>query len=109
MAQPAIIAASVAALALLRDLDIEAETAVGHSLGELTALHWAGAFDVETLLRIAEARGKAMAELAERCRRDGQPVGKPDRGGGPAQWRTGGDCRPERPSPDRDLRTGGGG
>ncbi len=65
VAQPAIIAASVAALALLRDLNIEAETAVGHSLGELTALHWAGAFDVETLLRIAEARGKAMAELAE--------------------------------------------
>ena len=65
VAQPAIIAASVAALALLRDLNIEAETAVGHSLGELTALHWAGAFDAETLLRIAEARGKAMAELTE--------------------------------------------
>ena len=41
-AQPAIIAAELAALTVLRDLGIEAMTAVGHSLGELAALHWAG-------------------------------------------------------------------
>ena len=40
-----------------------AEAAIGHSLGEITALHWAEAFDEETLLRIARVRGAAMAEL----------------------------------------------
>ena len=64
VAQPAIVTASMAALILLREFGIEAEIAVGHSLGELTALHWAGAFDGDTLLRIAAARGQAMSDLA---------------------------------------------
>lgn len=61
LAQPAIITASLAGLRLLDQLDITATIAVGHSLGELTALHWAGALDEAALLRIARARGKAMA------------------------------------------------
>ncbi|MET0400495.1 MAG: SDR family NAD(P)-dependent oxidoreductase [Longimicrobiaceae bacterium] len=65
VAQPAITAASAAALALLRELGIEAAAAVGHSLGELAALHWAGALSPEALLRTAAARGRAMAELGE--------------------------------------------
>jgi enediyne polyketide synthase len=36
---------------------------VGHSLGEFTALHWAGSLDESSLLRIARARGRAMAEV----------------------------------------------
>lgn len=63
VAQPAIISASLAALTLLRHLGIEAEIAVGHSLGELAALHWAGAIDADALIRIAAARGRAMARL----------------------------------------------
>ncbi|MGP0065494.1 MAG: SDR family NAD(P)-dependent oxidoreductase [Isosphaeraceae bacterium] len=63
VAQPAIVAASMAAIGLLGTLGIVADVAVGHSLGELTALHWAGAFDAGTLLRTAEGRGEAMAEL----------------------------------------------
>jgi enediyne polyketide synthase len=63
VAQPAIAAASAAALALLRELGIEAVAAVGHSLGELAALHWGGALSPEALLRTAAARGRAMAEL----------------------------------------------
>ncbi|HET7463239.1 MAG TPA: SDR family NAD(P)-dependent oxidoreductase [Longimicrobium sp.] len=63
VAQPAIAAASAAALALLRELGIQAVAAVGHSLGELAALHWAGALELDALLRIAAARGRAMAEL----------------------------------------------
>ncbi len=63
VAQPAIVAASLAALGLLRGLGIEAEAAVGHSLGEVCALHWAGAFDAATALRIATERGRAMADL----------------------------------------------
>ena len=76
VAQPAIIAASLAALGVLRDLGIDAVIAVGHSLGELAALHWAGAIDADSLLRIAAAAGRAMARSAGRGRRDGR------RGGG---------------------------
>jgi enediyne polyketide synthase len=61
--QPAVVTASLAALKVLEQLGITAEAAIGHSLGEITALHWAGAFDEETLLRIARVRGAAMADL----------------------------------------------
>ena len=61
MAQPAIVAASLAGLRVLEELDIVASLAVGHSLGELTALHWAGSLDGEALLRIAKLRGEIMA------------------------------------------------
>ena len=63
VAQPAIVTASAAAMGVLEALGISASVAVGHSLGELTALHWAGALDAGALLRVASARGKAMAEL----------------------------------------------
>lgn len=66
VAQPAIVTASLAALRLLARLNITASVAIGHSLGELTALHWAGVFDEDALLRIAEARGRAMTELGSR-------------------------------------------
>ncbi|HEX4952497.1 MAG TPA: SDR family NAD(P)-dependent oxidoreductase [Thermoanaerobaculia bacterium] len=63
VAQPAIVTASLAALALLSEVGIEAEAAVGHSLGEVVALCWAGAFDEATALGIARVRGRAMSEL----------------------------------------------
>src|SRR5689334_5229433 len=63
VAQPAIIASSVAALRVLSRLGITAAVGVGHSLGEFTALHWAGSLDESSLLRIARARGRAMAEV----------------------------------------------
>ncbi len=63
VAQPAIATASRAGLELLERFGVTAEIAVGHSLGELVALHWAGAYDGETLMRIARARGRAMADL----------------------------------------------
>lgn len=59
-AQPAIITAEVAGLRLMEELGIRAEVAVGHSLGEVAAMHWAGAFDGAAALRIARARAKAM-------------------------------------------------
>jgi enediyne polyketide synthase len=64
IAQPAIVAMSLAALAVLNELGIAGDVAVGHSLGELTALAWAGALDTDAVLRIATARGRAMSELA---------------------------------------------
>ena len=63
VAQPAIMTASMAGLQLLARLGIEADVGVGHSLGELAALHWSGVWDRDTLLRIATARGHAMAQL----------------------------------------------
>lgn len=60
VAQPAIITAAIAGLRLMEKLGIRAEVAVGHSLGEVAALHWAGAFDEAAALRIARARANAM-------------------------------------------------
>ncbi len=60
--QPAIVGRSLAALDLADRLGLAADVAVGHSLGELCALHWAGCFDRAGALRIARARGRIMAE-----------------------------------------------
>ena len=86
VAQPAIVTASRAAVNLLNEIGIEAEIAVGHSLGELTALHWAGAFDGDTLLRIALARGQAMTDLGGDAAAAGCPSPEPcsPRAGPPA-------------------------
>ena len=63
VAQPAIVTASMAGLRLLNALELKATVAIGLSLGELNALHWAGTYDEATLLRIATARGQAMTAL----------------------------------------------
>ncbi|WP_331755343.1 SDR family NAD(P)-dependent oxidoreductase (plasmid) [Streptomyces sp. NBC_00846] len=62
VAQPRIVTGSTVGLRVLDALGIEADIAVGHSLGELSALHWAGALDSTTLLEAARVRGAAMAE-----------------------------------------------
>ncbi|BCJ41158.1 polyketide synthase [Actinoplanes ianthinogenes] len=62
VAQPRIVTGSVAALRVLDELGVSACVAVGHSLGEIAALHWAGALDETTLLRVAALRGRTMAE-----------------------------------------------
>ncbi|MBV9823641.1 MAG: SDR family NAD(P)-dependent oxidoreductase, partial [Actinobacteria bacterium] len=63
-AQPRIATSSVAGLRLLRQFGIEAVAAAGHSLGELTALHWAGAYDEAKLLSIATVRGRLMTDTS---------------------------------------------
>ncbi|WP_085584746.1 type I polyketide synthase [Thalassospira mesophila] len=63
-AQPAIAAASLAGLEMLKHVGITGDVAVGHSLGELAALHWAGHFDGPTLQELATMRGLAMASDA---------------------------------------------
>ncbi len=68
IAQPAIIAASLAAWRILRECGIDGDVAAGHSLGELAALAWAGALDEHDLLPLAIKRGAAMA-------RHGAPAG----------------------------------
>jgi len=63
VAQPAILAASLAAARVLATLGIEGAVAVGHSVGELAALAWAGALSDEAAVRIARRRGATMAAL----------------------------------------------
>ncbi|WP_412543685.1 type I polyketide synthase [Longispora sp. K20-0274] len=62
VAQPRIVTGSMAGLRALSTLGLEATLGVGHSLGELSALQWAGAMDETTLLRVAATRGATMAE-----------------------------------------------
>jgi enediyne polyketide synthase len=61
--QPAVVTASLAGLNALESLGVTAAAAIGHSLGEITALHWAGVLSEEALVRIARVRGAAMADL----------------------------------------------
>ncbi|MFH8345501.1 SDR family NAD(P)-dependent oxidoreductase [Streptomyces sp. NPDC018045] len=65
VAQPRITTASAAGLRVLTALGIRAAASAGHSLGELTALHWAGAMDEAALLRTAAARGRVMARASD--------------------------------------------
>ncbi|HEX4705648.1 MAG TPA: beta-ketoacyl synthase N-terminal-like domain-containing protein, partial [Pseudonocardiaceae bacterium] len=60
-AQPALAAHSLSLLAMLAAVGIEPTCVAGHSLGELVALHAAGAMDAATLLRLARYRGELMA------------------------------------------------
>ena len=64
IAQPRIVTGSVAALRVLSSLGIEAACVIGHSLGELTALHWAGVLTQEALLATAAARGEIMGRAS---------------------------------------------
>jgi enediyne polyketide synthase len=63
VAQPAILRTALAGMRTMKALGIEGDIAVGHSLGEIAALCWAGAISEDTLLRIGEARGAAMMDL----------------------------------------------
>lgn len=62
VAQPRIVTGALAGLRALSLLKLDASVAVGHSLGEIAALHWAGAIEDEALLRIARLRGRTMGE-----------------------------------------------
>ncbi|HEX2416663.1 MAG TPA: type I polyketide synthase, partial [Micromonosporaceae bacterium] len=62
VAQPRIVTGSAAGLWVLSRLGIAATVAVGHSLGEISALHWAGAINHESLPRLAGIRGRIMSE-----------------------------------------------
>jgi enediyne polyketide synthase len=61
VAQPAIMRSILAGLRWLDALGVQAYAAVGHSLGELGALCWAGAISEADVYALARARGTAMA------------------------------------------------
>jgi [acyl-carrier-protein] S-malonyltransferase len=70
-AQPAILTASVAALAAIneqaaaRDLELNPVLGAGHSLGEFSALVANGALDFPTALRLVRERGRLMKEAGD--------------------------------------------
>lgn len=61
LVQMSVIAATLAGLRTLRELGVDADLAVGHSMGELAALYWSGAVDEATALRIARAGESIVA------------------------------------------------
>ncbi|GAA4872691.1 SDR family NAD(P)-dependent oxidoreductase [Saccharopolyspora cebuensis] len=62
VAQPAVLRQSLAGMAWLHRIGVEAVAATGHSLGEIAALHWAGACDAAEALELGRVRGRIMAE-----------------------------------------------
>ncbi len=64
VAQPAVGAASVGMLGLLRSLGVDPDAVAGHSYGELVALHAAGCLTAEALATLSEARGRLMHDAA---------------------------------------------
>lgn len=60
--QPALLAVSTAACAVLRAQGVEADYVAGHSLGEYSALVAAGALSFEDALRLVRKRGQFMQE-----------------------------------------------
>lgn len=63
-AQPALAAASLSWLTLLREVGLRPDCAAGHSFGELVALRAAGVLSDEDLLRAARRRGELMRDAA---------------------------------------------
>lgn len=60
--QPAILTVSIAWADELRRRGIEADVAAGHSLGEYSALVYAGALELADAVRLVHLRGKLMQE-----------------------------------------------
>ncbi|MBV9304051.1 MAG: ACP S-malonyltransferase [Acidobacteriaceae bacterium] len=60
--QPALLAVSIAALRVLRELGYEPGLVAGHSLGEYSALVAAGSLDFAGALRLVQKRGRYMQE-----------------------------------------------
>ncbi|MBZ5504301.1 MAG: SDR family oxidoreductase [Acidobacteriia bacterium] len=63
-AQVALGVHSVALMNVLRAVGIRPECVAGHSFGEITALHAAGAFSETTLVKIARRRGELMRDAS---------------------------------------------
>ncbi|MGI5274490.1 ACP S-malonyltransferase [Nonomuraea sp. CA-218870] len=61
-AQVAVTACNLAALAVLTEEGYEPAIVAGHSVGELTALHAAGALTLAATVRLVETRSRLMAE-----------------------------------------------
>lgn len=64
--QPAVVATSLALVAVRRERGELPDAVAGHSLGEFTALAVAGVLDADAVLTLVRLRGRLMAEAARR-------------------------------------------
>ncbi|MYU22512.1 type I polyketide synthase [Streptomyces sp. SID8352] len=64
IAQPVVLALQIAATALWRSWGIEPAAVIGHSMGEITAAHVAGALSLPDAVRIAVHRGRLLQRSA---------------------------------------------
>jgi enediyne polyketide synthase len=67
VAQPAIVLSSLAASQVLAFFGLQPHLTIGHSLGELSALAAAGAWDAIGTIRLAALRGEVMSALPADC------------------------------------------
>lgn len=58
--QPAVVVTSIALLEVLREKGLDCEITAGHSVGEFTALYFAGVLGFEDCLKVTRARGEYM-------------------------------------------------
>jgi [acyl-carrier-protein] S-malonyltransferase len=66
VAQPAVVATSLAALAVLREvLSLSFDAVAGHSVGEFAAYVAAGVFDARTALELVRVRAEGMAAACQ--------------------------------------------
>jgi [acyl-carrier-protein] S-malonyltransferase len=65
--QPALLAVSIGIFRILRREGLRFDAALGHSLGDYSALVATGAFDLGTALRVVRRRGEEMLAAAERA------------------------------------------
>jgi [acyl-carrier-protein] S-malonyltransferase len=66
VAQPAVVATSLAALAVLRSMiSLDFDAVAGHSVGEYAAYVAADVLDVDTALRLVAVRARAMASACD--------------------------------------------
>ncbi|GLY30381.1 type I polyketide synthase [Kineosporia sp. NBRC 101731] len=61
LAQPAVIRSCLAGLSWIEELGAGVDVAVGHSVGEIAALVWAGALTIDGALELTAVRGRAMS------------------------------------------------
>ncbi|GAA3648170.1 type I polyketide synthase [Flavivirga jejuensis] len=65
IAQPKIVESTLESIELLKNLGVNADYGVGHSLGEISALAWAKTISKDQAIHMAQVRGNCMSSLGE--------------------------------------------